>query len=75
MPRLLAAIAIALCAVPVAAQQPIDFSKVEIKMTDLGRGLYQMDSAGGNLLVLTGPEECSWSTIPMRSSSTRSRLP
>ena len=56
MPRLLAAIAIALCAVPVAAQQPIDFSKVEIKTTDLGRGLYQMDSAGGNLLVLTGPE-------------------
>jgi glyoxylase-like metal-dependent hydrolase (beta-lactamase superfamily II) len=25
-------------------------------MTDLGRGLYQMDSAGGNVLVLTGPD-------------------
>lgn len=56
MQRLLAIIAIALCALPVAAQQPIDFSRVEIKTTDLGHGLYQMDSAGGNLLVLTGPE-------------------
>jgi len=57
MPRLLAAaVVVALVAVPAAAQQPIDFSKVEIKTTDLGRGLYQMDSAGGNLLVLTGPD-------------------
>jgi cyclase len=57
MPRLLAAaVVVALVAVPSAAQQPIDFSKVEIKTTDLGRGLYQMDSAGGNLLVLTGPD-------------------
>jgi glyoxylase-like metal-dependent hydrolase (beta-lactamase superfamily II) len=56
MRHLPAVIAVMLCALPVAAQQPIDFAKVEIKMTDLGRGLYQMDSAGGNLLVLTGPD-------------------
>jgi cyclase len=56
MHRLLGAMAVALYALPVAAQPAIDFSKVEIKMTDLGRGLYQMDSAGGNVLVLTGPD-------------------
>jgi len=58
MPRFMAAVVIvtALHVIPVAAQQPIDFSKVEIKTTDLGRGLYQMDSAGGNVLVLTGPD-------------------
>jgi cyclase len=54
--RLFAAFAVALYALPVAAQPAIDFSKVEITMTDLGRGLYQMDSAGGNVLVLTGPD-------------------
>jgi glyoxylase-like metal-dependent hydrolase (beta-lactamase superfamily II) len=49
-------VAITLYALPVAAQPQIDFSKVEITMTDLGRGMYQMDSAGGNVLVLTGPD-------------------
>ena len=56
MSRRLAALVVALCSVSVAAQQAIDFSKVEVTMTDLGGGVYQMDSAGGNLLVLTGPD-------------------
>lgn len=56
MRHLPAVVVLALCAVPAAAQPQIDFSKVEIKMTDLGGGLYQMDSAGGNVLVLTGPD-------------------
>lgn len=43
-------------ALPAAAQQQIDFSKVEIKTTDLGHGLYEMEGAGGNLAVLTGAD-------------------
>jgi len=38
------------------AQQQIDFAKVEIKATDLGHGVYEMEGAGGNLGVFTGPD-------------------
>jgi cyclase len=38
----------------VAAQQ--DFSKVEIKTTDLGSGLAMLQGAGGNIGVSTGPD-------------------
>ena len=40
--------------VAVAAQQ--DFSKVEIKTTDLGSGLAMLQGAGGNIGVSTGPD-------------------
>lgn len=46
-------------AVPVAAQQPAaapaapDFSKVEIKTTDLGDGVYMMEGQGGNMTLAT----------------------
>lgn len=42
-------------AVGSAAAQP-DFSKVEIKTTDLGQGLYLLAGAGGNIGLSTGPD-------------------
>ncbi|MFZ1989694.1 MAG: MBL fold metallo-hydrolase [Alphaproteobacteria bacterium] len=46
----------ALLSAPAFGQQQIDFTKVEIKTTDLGHGLYEMEGAGGNLAVLTGAD-------------------
>lgn len=46
-------------ALPAAAQQPAaapaapDFSKVEIKTTDLGDGVYMMEGQGGNMTLAT----------------------
>lgn len=41
-------------AAPPAAPPPIDFSKVEIKTTDLGDGVYMLEGAGGNITVALG---------------------
>src|SRR3954451_3917133 len=46
-------------ATPPAAPPPIDFSKVEIKTTDLGDGVYMLEgqnpgSVGGNITVALG---------------------
>ena len=38
------------------AQAPIDFSKVEIKTTDLGNKTYRLDGAGGNITVAVGSD-------------------
>src|ERR1700749_275578 len=35
------------------APAPIDFSKVEIKTTDLGDGVYMLEGQGGNITVAT----------------------
>jgi len=48
--------AAALCAAPAAAQQQIDFSKVEIKTTDLGNNTYMLEGAGGNMTVAVGSD-------------------
>ncbi len=39
-----------------AAPPPPDFSKVEIKTTDLGDGLYMLEGAGGNITVATAKD-------------------
>jgi glyoxylase-like metal-dependent hydrolase (beta-lactamase superfamily II) len=36
---------------PAAAPPPVDYSKVEIKTTDLGDGMYMLEGAGGNITV------------------------
>ena len=36
---------------PAAAPPPPDFSKVEIKTTDLGDGVYMLEGQGGNVTV------------------------
>jgi len=36
-----------------AAPPPVDFSKVEIKITDLGDGIYMLEGQGGNITVAT----------------------
>jgi cyclase len=41
-------------ATPPPAPPPIDFSKVEIKTTDLGDGVYMLEGAGGNITVALG---------------------
>ena len=40
----------------VAAQQNIDFSKVEIKTTDLGNKTYMLEGAGGNVIIAVGTD-------------------
>jgi cyclase len=59
MPRV-AFIALAVAAVafalPVKAQQNIDFSKVEIKTIDLGHNTYRLEGQGGNITVAVGSD-------------------
>jgi cyclase len=38
------------------AQQPIDFSKVEIQVTDVGKGIYMLAGQGGNIVVVVGSD-------------------
>src|SRR2546430_17407603 len=38
-------------AAPPAAPPPVDFSKVEIKTTDLGDNVYMLEGQGGNVTV------------------------
>ncbi len=38
------------------AQQPVDFSKVEIKTTDLGHNTYMLEGQGGNITVAVGTD-------------------
>ena len=39
---------------PPAAPPPPDFSKVEIKTTDLGDNVYMLEGQGGNITVAVG---------------------
>ena len=48
---LLAGAALAQQAQPPAAPPPVDFSKVEIKTTDLGDNVYMLEGQGGNITV------------------------
>jgi cyclase len=43
-----------ICAGPVIAQQQTDFSKVEIKTTDLGHNTYMLQGQGGNITFAVG---------------------
>ena len=53
----LAAIATSLLfAATAAAQQNIDFSKVEVKTTDLGNKTYMLEGAGGNVTIAVGTD-------------------
>jgi cyclase len=45
-----------LVAGPAVAQQNIDFSKVEVKTTDLGNKTYLLEGAGGNVTVAVGSD-------------------
>src|SRR5690242_7216425 len=38
------------------AQQGVDFSKVEVKVTDLGNKTYRLEGAGGNVTVAIGSD-------------------
>ncbi len=53
---LLTGIAVAQQQTPPAAPPPIDFSKVEIKTTDLGDNVYMLEGAGGNITVAIARE-------------------
>jgi glyoxylase-like metal-dependent hydrolase (beta-lactamase superfamily II) len=53
---LVAATLTALSCVPVAAQAPIDYSKLEIKTTDLGHGVHLLGWQGGDSLILVGDD-------------------
>jgi len=51
-----AAATIALFAASADAAQQQDFSKVEVKTTDLGRNTYMLEGAGGNVTVAVGTD-------------------
>jgi len=53
---LVAASLIALSRLPAIAQQPIDYSKFDIRTTDLGHGVYLLGWQGGDSLILVGDE-------------------
>src|SRR5512146_272774 len=53
---LLAAVLATLACLPAAAQPRIDYSKLEIKTTDLGHGVYLLGWQGGDSLILVGDE-------------------
>ena len=38
------------------AQQGVDFSKVEVKISDLGNKTYRLEGAGGNVTVAVGSD-------------------
>ena len=46
----------ALCCAPAFAQPRIDYSKLEIKTTDFGHGVYLLGWQGGDSLILVGDE-------------------
>jgi cyclase len=48
--------AVALLATSALAQQPTDFSKVEMKTTDLGHRTYMIEGQGGNITVAAGDD-------------------
>ena len=52
----MAAALAALSCSPVLAQQGIDYSKLEIKTTDLGQGVYLLNWQGGDSLFLVGDD-------------------
>ena len=57
MTRLLVAATLTvLSCVPAAAQAQVDYSKLEIKTTDLGHGVYLLGWQGGDSLILVGDD-------------------
>lgn len=53
---LVAATLVVLSCSPAAAQQRVDYSKLEIKTTDLGHGVYLLGWQGGDSLILVGDD-------------------
>jgi cyclase len=51
-----AAAGIALFAINADAAQQPDFSKIEVKTTDLGRNTYMLEGAGGNVTIAVGTD-------------------
>jgi glyoxylase-like metal-dependent hydrolase (beta-lactamase superfamily II) len=52
----LAMAAVTAATASVQAQQPTDFSKIEIKTTKLADNFYTLEGQGGTISVLTGPD-------------------
>ena len=62
-----------LCAGAANAQQGIDFTKVEIKTTDLGNKTYMLEGAGGNITVAVGTDGIIMVDTSGRRCTKRSR--
>ena len=54
--RVLAAAALGALSCSLAAAQGIDYSRLEIKTTDLGQGVYLLNWQGGDSLILVGDD-------------------
>src|ERR1700680_442591 len=48
------ALSAAVFSAPAVAQGQQDFSKVQVKTTDLGRNTYMLEGAGGNVTIAVG---------------------
>jgi len=57
------------------AQQGVDFSKVEVKISDLGNKTYRLEGAGGNVTVAVGSDGIIMWTASSRPCTTSSRPP
>ena len=55
------------------AQQPVDYSKIEIKTTDLGNKTYMLEGAAATSPSPSAPTASSWWTPSSRRCTTRSR--
>src|SRR5262245_63095976 len=53
---MVAAAALGLVTASVNAAQQQDFSKIEVKTTDLGKNTYMLEGAGGNVTVAVGTD-------------------
>ena len=55
------------------AQQGVDFSKVEVKISDLGNKTYRLEGAGRNVTVAVGGDGIIMVDAGSRSCTTSSR--
>ena len=55
------------------ADAQTDYSKVEMKTTDLGHRTYMIEGMGGNITAAVGDNGIIWSTASSRRCTTRSR--
>ena len=75
MRRLLIAAALTAMSCASALAQQVDYSKLEIKTTDLGHGVYLLNWQGGDSIVLVGDDGVLLVDTSVAQMGARSRRP
>jgi len=73
--RLLIAAALTAMSCASALAQQVDYSKLEIKTTDLGHGVYLLNWQGGDSIVLVGDDGVLLVDTSVAQMGARSRRP